>query len=440
MSSGSSSDTPSTPEVLANRPQAPYNAHEELTQRLREVKVLAEDEWALYPFWSRSVHRVPAGSLGIFHPALIREEGEKKGDTPDDTLTIFKATRELVRSHRLNVRGSMSCEVVCPGCEKPCLVTAFIRGLFYYDEGFSIGTQQAFAEVHRLPVKGIWEMDLPPRVHPTQGEMMEMGHELVLTRVCGTPVPQKPVGGLDIWLTRQYEEAEVMDATRRRLLEQNRIWGDPGNQPELDAFLRTDFLVPLRRDQQKQHDAEHERQQEDDRAGLKQRIGELREFERQYRTRLETFMVSMLEELTHCRVTLTPLEHEDIKRKLSESPDETRHYIAATEMGKLHAAMTGSFNRDSWEPRPVNRSDPSSPMLFRVDEQTAQEFSGDEEANRPEWVPGRWWRVLDAEGELWCESSDEEENREAMATAPKQPTTLQRMWVTKQREEWRTQA
>lgn len=30
------------------------------------------------------------------------------------------------------------------------------------------------------------------------------------------------------------------------------------------------------------------------------------------------------------------------------------------------------------------------------------------------WQPGRWWRVLDANGFLWCETSDEAEARAAM--------------------------
>lgn len=40
-----------------------------------------------------------------------------------------------------------------------------------------------------------------------------------------------------------------------------------------------------------------------------------------------------------------------------------------------------------------------------------------------EWKPGRWWRVLH-KGELWMETSDEEEARRAMRPGD----TLQRLW------------
>ena len=32
----------------------------------------------------------------------------------------------------------------------------------------------------------------------------------------------------------------------------------------------------------------------------------------------------------------------------------------------------------------------------------------------PEWRPDGWWRVIGPDGELWCESSNEQENRKAM--------------------------
>jgi hypothetical protein len=31
-----------------------------------------------------------------------------------------------------------------------------------------------------------------------------------------------------------------------------------------------------------------------------------------------------------------------------------------------------------------------------------------------DFAPGRWWRVLAADGSLWCETSDEDEARERM--------------------------
>lgn len=30
------------------------------------------------------------------------------------------------------------------------------------------------------------------------------------------------------------------------------------------------------------------------------------------------------------------------------------------------------------------------------------------------WVPGRWWRVLEEDGTLWCETSDETEARQSL--------------------------
>lgn len=60
-------------------------------------------------------------------------------------------------------------------------------------------------------------------------------------------------------------------------------------------------------------------------------------------------------------------------------PDEVRHYIATTDMGNLHAKLTGAFEHDSWEPMPLNRDNPASPLLFRVDEPTALAFMEDDE-------------------------------------------------------------
>jgi len=49
-----------------------------------------------------------------------------------------------------------------------------------------------------------------------------------------------------------------------------------------------------------------------------------------------------------------------------------------------------------------------------------------------EWEQGRWWRVLDERGKLWCETSSEREAREAMRPGDK----LQALW-TKLETEWR---
>lgn len=50
----------------------------------------------------------------------------------------------------------------------------------------------------------------------------------------------------------------------------------------------------------------------------------------------------------------------------------------------------------------------------------------------PIWEEGRWWRVIDADGELWCETSREFEAREAMRPGDK----LQRLYRADQKE-WR---
>ena len=49
------------------------------------------------------------------------------------------------------------------------------------------------------------------------------------------------------------------------------------------------------------------------------------------------------------------------------------------------------------------------------------------------WTPARWWRAVGADGELWCESSDEAEVRRNMRPGD----TLQRLWWTEPNEEWR---
>jgi hypothetical protein len=47
--------------------------------------------------------------------------------------------------------------------------------------------------------------------------------------------------------------------------------------------------------------------------------------------------------------------------------------------------------------------------------------------------PGRWWRVLDPNGELWCETSSEKEARAAMRPGDK----LERQFVGETPTEWR---
>lgn len=54
--------------------------------------------------------------------------------------------------------------------------------------------------------------------------------------------------------------------------------------------------------------------------------------------------------------------------------------------------------------------------------------------------PGRWWRVLyrvDDGWQLWCETSDEQEARDSIGTAPS-ATILQRIYQATVRE-WRNE-
>ena len=52
------------------------------------------------------------------------------------------------------------------------------------------------------------------------------------------------------------------------------------------------------------------------------------------------------------------------------------------------------------------------------------------------WIETRWWRVLDHEGKLFCETHDEKEAREAKAILGRDGSKLQRLY-TKQENEWR---
>lgn len=54
-----------------------------------------------------------------------------------------------------------------------------------------------------------------------------------------------------------------------------------------------------------------------------------------------------------------------------------------------------------------------------------------------EMKPGRWWRVLLADGSLWCETSDEEEARAAFTAAPGRLPTIERQWYRSEEYEWR---
>lgn len=57
-----------------------------------------------------------------------------------------------------------------------------------------------------------------------------------------------------------------------------------------------------------------------------------------------------------------------------------------------------------------------------------------------EWELTRWWRVVrdvpdPGREDVWCESSDEDENRDAMKSAP-YPARLERLWR-RTEGEWR---
>jgi hypothetical protein len=57
------------------------------------------------------------------------------------------------------------------------------------------------------------------------------------------------------------------------------------------------------------------------------------------------------------------------------------------------------------------------------------------EEDTSDWEPGRWWQVVEPNGELWCETSSEKEAREALTTAP-DGGVLNRLWR-REELEWR---
>jgi hypothetical protein len=50
-----------------------------------------------------------------------------------------------------------------------------------------------------------------------------------------------------------------------------------------------------------------------------------------------------------------------------------------------------------------------------------------------EWVPGRWWRAVGSDGELWCESSYEQEVRREARPGDR----IDQWWTTVLKGEWR---
>ena len=49
-----------------------------------------------------------------------------------------------------------------------------------------------------------------------------------------------------------------------------------------------------------------------------------------------------------------------------------------------------------------------------------------------EWEPGRWWRVIGPDGSMWCETSSEEEARDALRLGFR----LENLW-SRTEYEWR---
>lgn len=62
------------------------------------------------------------------------------------------------------------------------------------------------------------------------------------------------------------------------------------------------------------------------------------------------------------------------------------------------------------------------PLLKEIEDLTDTEFE-----------PGRWWRVLDPQGGIWCETSDEAEARSVMRKGDR----LERLWDAKPQSRWR---
>lgn len=49
------------------------------------------------------------------------------------------------------------------------------------------------------------------------------------------------------------------------------------------------------------------------------------------------------------------------------------------------------------------------------------------------WKPDGWWRVIAPDGSLWCESSDQRENRESMRVGDmlqRHEQHVEQRWVT----------
>lgn len=72
-------------------------------------------------------------------------------------------------------------------------------------------------------------------------------------------------------------------------------------------------------------------------------------------------------------------------------------------------------------------------MLSKLEQELLTHSTIEVESEKPEWVRGRWWRSIDPTGQLWGESSNEQEVRNMARPTDK----IQRLWVTAEQREWR---
>lgn len=49
------------------------------------------------------------------------------------------------------------------------------------------------------------------------------------------------------------------------------------------------------------------------------------------------------------------------------------------------------------------------------------------------WIPTRWWRAIGPDGEIWCESSNEQEVRDSARGDDR----VENLWSTEPEYEWR---
>lgn len=72
-------------------------------------------------------------------------------------------------------------------------------------------------------------------------------------------------------------------------------------------------------------------------------------------------------------------------------------------------------------------------LMSKLEAELLSHTNVDVESDKPEWVPGRWWRAIDPSGTLWAESSDSREIKSLARPTDK----VQRLFVTREQREWR---